>query len=181
MVQYLTEQVEQMREKDYTSLSIAKAVKGRDPGGREKALRLGGTEYRFGPGSPEGAVSLWTAWATRSISAAMDQPDDQLVIVPVPNSHATIADRFRRSSDMQGAAADALFATLFEAGEVAVPDWVREKIKKLSYRTLARWREHARTGKNRLASDPSMARKGTGVLERAEDGRLKAFCLAVYA
>ncbi|MEE2809406.1 MAG: hypothetical protein VX412_01350 [Pseudomonadota bacterium] len=97
MVQYLTEHVEQMRDKDYTSLSIAKAVKGRDPGGVEKALRLGGKVYRFGPGSPEGAVSLWTAWATRLISEAMDPPDGQLVIVPVPNSQATIAndDDFR--------------------------------------------------------------------------------------
>lgn len=64
MVQYLTGQVEQMRDKDYTALSIAKAVKGRDPGGLKKTLRLDGTVYRFGPGSPDGAVSLWTAWAT---------------------------------------------------------------------------------------------------------------------
>lgn len=92
MVQYLTEQVEQMRDKDYTAMSIAKAVKGRDPGGFDKSLRLGGMVYRFGPGSPDGAVSLWTAWATRIISEAMDPPDGQLVIVPVPNSQATIAD-----------------------------------------------------------------------------------------
>ncbi|MFV1564837.1 MULTISPECIES: hypothetical protein [Phaeobacter] len=92
MVQYLTEQVEQMRDRDYTSLSIAKAVKGRDPGGLEKAIRLDGTVYRFGPGSPDGAVDLWTAWATRQISDTTGPPDGGLVIVPVPNSQATIAD-----------------------------------------------------------------------------------------
>ncbi|WP_417691519.1 DDE-type integrase/transposase/recombinase [Roseibium sp.] len=92
-----------------------------------------------------------------------------------------VADRFRKTSDMQAGASDALFAVLYEAGDVAVPEWVRETVKRLSHRTLARWREHAKANKNRLASDPSKARKGTGVLDRAEDGRLRAFCLAVYA
>ncbi|WP_050523535.1 hypothetical protein [Pseudorhodobacter wandonensis] len=92
MVQYLTEQVEQMRDKDYTSLSIAKAIKGRNPGGMNKSLRLGGKVYNFGPGSPDGAVDLWTAWAVSLIKGAMDPPDAQLVIIPVPNSHATVGN-----------------------------------------------------------------------------------------
>jgi hypothetical protein len=92
MVQYLTEQVEQMRDKDYTSLSIAKAVKGRNPGGMNKSLRLDGKVYNFGPDSPDGAVNLWTAWAVNFINGAMDPVEDQLVIVPVPNSHATVSN-----------------------------------------------------------------------------------------
>lgn len=97
MVQYLTEQVEKMRDRDYTSLSIAKSVKGRDPGGVNKSIRLGGKVFNFGPGSPDGAVDLWTAWAARTITGAMDPPDGQLAIIPVPNSHATVgsSDDFR--------------------------------------------------------------------------------------
>jgi hypothetical protein len=90
MVQYLTEQVEQMRDKDYTSLSIAKAVKGRNPGGANKSLKLDGKVYNFGPGSPDGAVELWTAWASRLLRTTMDPPNHRLVIIPVPNSHATV-------------------------------------------------------------------------------------------
>ncbi|WP_371038669.1 hypothetical protein [Rhodosalinus sp. FB01] len=92
MVQYLTQPVEEMRDQDYKSLSIAKAVKGREPGGRAKSMRLGDKTYSFGPGDPAGAIDLWTAWAVNVISGAMNPPNGQLVIVPVPNSQATTAD-----------------------------------------------------------------------------------------
>lgn len=92
MVQYLTQQVDEMRDNDYTSLSIAKAVKGRDPGGRDKSIKLGEKVFRFGPGNPNGAVDLWTAWAANLIVNGMEPQDGRLVIVPVPNSHATVSD-----------------------------------------------------------------------------------------
>lgn len=92
-----------------------------------------------------------------------------------------VADRFRKSSDMQGAVSDELFSRLYADGKVAVSDWIKQAVSKTSRSSLARWRAHARDDKNALGSDPSKARQGTGVLDRAEDGRLRAYCLAVYA
>lgn len=97
MVQYLTAEVENIRSKDYTALQIAKAVKGRDPGGIDKSVSLEGITYNFGPNNPQGAVDLWTAWASRFVRGSLEHPDEALVLVPVPNSHAVVGtnDSFR--------------------------------------------------------------------------------------
>ncbi|MEP3260140.1 MAG: DDE-type integrase/transposase/recombinase [Roseibium sp.] len=100
--------------------------------------------------------------------------DARLIVVKV-------ADRFRDTTGMQAGASDDLFARLYQGGDVAVPDWVKAAAGKLSRRTLARWRQLARAQKNRLAHDPGKARKGTGILDRAENGELRSYCLAAYA
>ncbi len=87
MMQYLTawDGVE-ARSEDYASLMVVKAVKGRDPGGRRRALTFGDRSYTFGPGLPGPAVDLWTAWAaSRLVSIVRDGP---VALVPVPNRHA---------------------------------------------------------------------------------------------
>jgi transposase InsO family protein len=91
-----------------------------------------------------------------------------------------IADRFKKSCELTTSPSDDLFAELYEDGKVPVPEWVRHLVKRLSGRTLARWRKDMRTDINRLAHDPSKARKGTGVLDTAEGGELRAYCLALY-
>ena len=88
MVQYLTERVERMRDSDYVTQQIVKAVKGRDPGGIQQRLILNGRTFQFGPSAPEGAVDFWTEWAASFIRANLEAPDDPLVLVPVPNSCA---------------------------------------------------------------------------------------------
>jgi len=97
MVQYLTANVDEMRQQDYTSIQIAKAVKGRDPGGREAALNFRGNRYVFGPGNPNGAVDLWAIWCATEIQKLLVDDSSQFVLVPVPNSSATTenADSFR--------------------------------------------------------------------------------------
>jgi putative transposase len=92
-----------------------------------------------------------------------------------------VANRFRKTSGLGASGSDHLFCQLFEDGKVPLPEWVLEHVKKISTRTMHRWRSDARKDLNRLAYDPANARKGTGVLDRAEDGRLRAYCLAVYA
>jgi transposase InsO family protein len=69
---------------------------------------------------------------------------------------------------------------LFDDGKVPLPEWVLELVKRISVRTMNRWRKDALTDINRLAHDPAHARKGTGVLDRAEDGRVRAYCLALH-
>jgi len=92
-----------------------------------------------------------------------------------------VADRFRKTSGMGTAAADHLLISLYEQDQVPVPDWVKESITRLSLRTLSRWRGHVRSDINKLTANSAKSRKGTGVLDRAEDGQLRSFCLAVYA
>ncbi|WP_282045565.1 DDE-type integrase/transposase/recombinase [Roseibium album] len=91
-----------------------------------------------------------------------------------------VAERFRKTCGMGGTASDHLFKQLFEDDKVPLPEWVLENVKTVSRRSLARWRKDMREDINRLAHDPSKARKGTGVLDRAEGGEVRAFCLAVY-
>lgn len=63
-----------------------------------------------------------------------------------------------------------------------VPDWVRETIKVISKRSLARWRAAKGVGRaDRLAVDRSAARKGKGLVETANGGRLRTFVLALVA
>lgn len=92
-----------------------------------------------------------------------------------------VADRFRRTCGMGAAASDHLFISLYEEGQVPVPDWVKETVTRLSLRTLSRWRGHVRRDINKLTANSPKSRKGTGVLDRAENGQLRSYCLAIYA
>lgn len=92
-----------------------------------------------------------------------------------------VAERFHRQSGMGLAVSDHLFAQAYGAGQVAVPEWVHAEIPSVSRRSLSRWRSHMKRDLNRLCSDPSQARKGKGILDRADQGRLRAWCLALHA
>lgn len=92
----------------------------------------------------------------------------------------TVADRFRREQNLSVAAADGLFSELYNAASIELPAWVTEAVPRSSARTLARWRS-LRDEPDRLGFDPAAARRGTGQLDRALDGRVKTFVLAVVA
>ena len=93
------------------------------------------------------------------------------------------ADLFRRQATanrLSIIAADSLFAGLYNAGRAEVPAWVRAAVKRLSARTLARWRAAARSGATEcLAVDKAAARKGKGLLDLAEGGEVKTHILAL--
>lgn len=92
-----------------------------------------------------------------------------------------LADAFRRSSGLTSKAADDYFVRLFNARMLDTPDWLGETIGTLSTRSLARWRTAAREGANLLAHDPATARKGTGLLDTANDGEVRNTILALIA
>lgn len=96
-MQYLTAQVEQMRDEDFIAQQVTKAVKGRPPGGRQRSLRLGEETYHFGPSNPEGAVEIFVQWAALIVQGCKEHHDEAIVLVPVPNSSAIegAADDFR--------------------------------------------------------------------------------------
>ena len=131
------------------------------------------------------------AWAARHFRAAAEdirpqiderdgltargreERDARIVIV-------NLADRFRSDNGLSIAAADHLFAQLYNAGRADVPAWVTAKAGTASARSIARWRA-ARSAGRTVGFDRSLARKGTASLERAEDGRVRIFVLAAIA
>ncbi|MBA5777441.1 DDE-type integrase/transposase/recombinase [Stappia sp. F7233] len=90
-----------------------------------------------------------------------------------------LADRFRAMLDLGALASDAYFADLYNSGRIPLPDWAQGVVRRVSARTLMRWREKVKfQGSAALACDRSKAKKDTGLLETAEGGRLRAFVLA---
>lgn len=94
----------------------------------------------------------------------------------------SVADRYKQGNRLSAVASDGYFATLFNAGEVEIAPWVRGIVKRISGRTLARWRAaRDRKGAAALAYDPALSRKDTGILSRAEEGAVRDFILGLLA
>ncbi|BAF88126.1 transposase protein A [Azorhizobium caulinodans ORS 571] len=107
--------------------------------------------------------------------AALDQRDGRLAIL------AAVED-FAASAGIGRKRADTLFCAAYEAGAVEVAAWVRAAVRSVTPRTLARWRAAQAAGAtHRLAVDKGAARRGKGVLEVANAGDVKVFCLALLS
>ncbi len=93
-----------------------------------------------------------------------------------------LADKIARDAGIGQKRADRQLCDLYATGQLELAGWISEEIKSVTPRTLARWRAHAKAGqKSRLAVDRAAARRGTGVLDRANDGELKLHILALVA
>lgn len=94
-----------------------------------------------------------------------------------------LADKVAATAGVGHKRSDRHFCDLYNTDDaLEVAAWIRAEIKHLAPRTLARWRAHAKAGrKSKLAVDRAAARKGTGVLDRANDGELKVAVLALLA
>lgn len=107
------------------------------------------------------------------------------------------ADAFRRHCGLGAHAADRYFAQLFNGGSYDLSKWLEENreelpaqtarllawalenVETLSVRTIARYRAAAVSDATRLATDPAAARRGTGLLDTANDGKVAAFILGL--
>jgi putative transposase len=74
-----------------------------------------------------------------------------------------------------------LFSIKYNNRSLQVADWLRETIPSISPRTIMRWRSTAKKNANKLAVDRSKGRKGSGALETANGGAVKAFILGLIA
>lgn len=94
----------------------------------------------------------------------------------------SMADRFAADGGLAIKAADALFCDLYNGGGAPVSPWIVELIPSVSARTVQRWRAALRSGKAQsLCVDRSQNRKGSGVLDLAADGQIKATALGLIA
>lgn len=107
------------------------------------------------------------------------------------------ADAFRRHCGLGAHAADRYFAQLFNGGSYDLSGWLEdnrdalpaqtarllgwaiENVETLSARTIARYRAAATSNTARLATDPAAARKGTGLLDTANEGKVRIFILGL--
>ncbi|MEJ0012824.1 MAG: DDE-type integrase/transposase/recombinase [Bauldia sp.] len=154
-----------------------------------------------GGGGWEYHIDLLPAWARLAYfrrHVAIDQPPLQQEAASEPEAEqlssaaqsardarltiAKMADRHHKGSGLSVMAADRLFCDLFNGGSMPVAPWVKAAVGSISPRTIARWRAATRRGAlSSLAVDRSAARKGTGILERAEGGAVRSVALAMLA
>lgn len=92
------------------------------------------------------------------------------------------AERIAREAGVGHKRADRQLCDLYNTGALDIAPWIKAEVKSLTPRTLARWRAAAKAGhKNKLAVDRAAARRGTGILDRANDGQIRVHILALVA
>ena len=89
-----------------------------------------------------------------------------------------MAERFAKASGLAKSAADRLFCARYNAGAIAVDDWICGHAARLSPRSLRRWRKAG--GVDVAALSDNRGRKpASAVLDRAEGGAVRACILAL--
>lgn len=93
-----------------------------------------------------------------------------------------LADKSASQAGINRKRADILFCDLYNGGKFEVAGWIAAEVKSLTPRTLKRWRALDRKGqKSKLGVDRAASRRGTGTLDRANDGEVRLFILALMA
>jgi putative transposase len=150
---------------------------------RERTGRGGGMEYHLQllPAAArlsllKGVSGAVSASVPQQITggAGADERDARLLCLK-------LVQAFCRSADLPVSTADCLFADCWNAGQIDAPEWLRKSLPKLSSRSIARWRSAKREGAiERLRVDRGAARRGSGILERADGGQVKVKMLALH-
>lgn len=156
---------------------------------RSRSGRGGGLEFHFdllpasaradliGRSAPE--LLLPACGETMDADAlgigAIEGRDARLALV-------ALADRLAREGKLSRRLADRHFCDRYNAGQIAAEAWIARAVKRLSPRTLKRWRADIGAARQaRLAVDRGAARRGSGLLDRANGGEVKTFLLALLA
>lgn len=114
--------------------------------------------------------------ADSSMSAQARRERDARIAIVAAYHRFTADLRLGRATHLQ------VFTDKYNAGSITVDAWVREIVPEFSKRTLTRWLSAKREGKaDRLGFDRGSSRKGTGVLDTANDGRVRTFILGMIA
>lgn len=129
------------------------------------------------------------------IAGRIDEPETQLSDVV----NSSLSDRAQLERDARLAVVAAfelfskglslsvqgsmfIFCDRYNTGHIQVDQWVKETLPSISQRSVFRWRSAKTKGKkDKLAVDRSDARKGTGLLDTANDGEVRDFILAWIA
>jgi putative transposase len=118
-----------------------------------------------------------TAIAGQNLTGrAREERDARLAIVAAFERFAAGLPRLRQASHLQ------LFTDKYDMGTLAIDGWVKDLVPSIGKRTLQRWLADKKAGRvDALAVDRGQARKGTGVLDRADNGKVRTTILALLA
>lgn len=170
---------------------------------RRRGGRGGGYEYHIDL-LPAEARCAWVARRAGGIEIpasiareAASEPAAERLTGPATEARdarlalLALAEKFAAASGMLRVCADRHFCDLYNAGAqlrdpaanaIEAAPWIRAQVKSLAPRTLARWRRLRREGAlTRLAVDRAAARRGSGTLDRANNGEVKTYILALIA
>jgi len=160
---------------------------------RKRPHSGGGVEYSLDLLPPEArkayvarfvadAVPLAAAEAAEAEPAAVFLRADAAEARDARLAILAAADRIFTSARLPRLHADLLTIADYRAKKIDLPEWVRVEVPELSLRTLQRWRAAVQAGQaTALAVDRGAARRGSGVLDQAEDGQVRVYCLALIA
>lgn len=107
---------------------------------------------------------------------AQRERDARLAICDHFDRFATGLPRLRHVQHLQ------LFQDKYNLRSFHIDQWVVELVPSISKRSLDRWRAARKSGETtKLAVDRASARKGTGVLDQANEGKVRTAVLALLA
>lgn len=89
-------------------------------------------------------------------------------------------ERFQKGSNLRLEQALQIFCDDWKLNRIRVDDWVSDVVPAVTKGSLKRWCAKKRKGAQ-LGVDRGLARKGTGVLDAAEGGEVRAFMLGLIA
>lgn len=158
---------------------------------RRRAGRGGGMEYHIGLLPTVARVAYHARHIVVGSPAMPAAANDQ----PAPNAPASgraklerdarlaiVAqfERLQKGSNLRLEQALQIFCDDWALGRIRVEEWVTDVVPRFSKGSLKRWAAKKRKGEQ-LGVDRSLARKGTGVLDKAEGGAVRAFMLGVLS
>lgn len=159
---------------------------------RRRRGQGGGYEYHFRLLPTLAQVALYQSDVTIDAAAA-DVPAEAGLQQPSPNLSDRAArerdarlaivaafDRFSAGARLRQASCLQVFTDKYNLGSLQVEPWVKDLVPHVSKRSLLRWKAAKSSGvTTTLAVDRGQSRKGTGVLDVAEGGKVRTFILAV--
>jgi transposase InsO family protein len=164
------------------------------PYARQRAGRGGGMEYRYLilPTAAQIAYVQKHKVFGLVATATADVANDDVELTPRAKLEQAARlsilahfDEFWRGMQSSSRSKDTalhLFAIKYNNHSLRVDDDVRNVVKHLSKRTLARWLSAKKCGRSsKLGVDRSKARAGTGVLDNANDGKVRIHILGLIA
>jgi putative transposase len=156
----------------WAETGLARVREGREGGG--------GLEYHV-DALPAPARAAWLAshltLGARDLrpvvaDTPVDQSADARALI------LTLVHKFQADNALPQTAADAMFAEMFTGGSIDLPAWIKAAVPTVSARSIARWRKAAHEG---TATSRRGRPKGSGVLDVAHDGQVRAMILAAIA
>ncbi len=164
------------------------------PYARKRAGRGGGMEYKIALLPVIAQAALMQRYRLIGGEAPPQDEAAPILAANLPEKARTERDArlailevysdFLKGVRAQGRAPNtalSLFSIKYNNRSLQVSPWLRDVIPSVSPRSIMRWRAAAKKDADRLAVDRSKGRKGSGVLDCANEGKVKAFILGLIA